>query len=100
MALTVLEKLNNTIPGEEDDHADLAESENDLKEQTEPEITATLLPEVMIEDAASTSSTAGKSCPTKTRKQPRCPYSLRSAARTMKRLTTHKRMLGMSLVEG
>ena len=34
--------------------------------------------EVVIEDAMRTPSTAGKSCPTKTRKQPRSPYSLRS----------------------
>ena len=93
-------KLNNTIPGEEeDDHADLAESENDLKEQTEPEITATFLPEVMIEDVASTSPTAGKSCPTKTKKQPRCPYSLRSCRLNNEEIE-HKRMLEMSLAEG
>ena len=71
-----MEKLNDDIPSEEvDDHQDPVESENDHKEQAESDITATLLP---IEDATtSTSPTAGKSC-TKTTKQPRCPYSLRS----------------------
>ena len=72
-----MEKLNDNIPSEEvDDHEDLVESENDLKEQTESDITATILP---IEDAtANTSPIAGKSCSTKVTKQPRCPCSLRS----------------------
>ena len=63
-----MEKLNESE--EADDHEDLVESENDLKEQAEFDITATLLP---IKDA-----TAGKSCSTKATKQPRCPYSLKS----------------------